>query len=375
MLALSDAEVEEAQYAPAVQALRAYRGQARDAFDAWRRQGSPVAAGCSWERFALALHLVQSRTIRLAVTGCRVMIPAVDCLNHGGSAGACGTLALGSSSWAVGGERTINFVTTRDVAAGEQVLWTYGDRSSEDFFAYHGFVLPGNPQEEVQLWGSVAELAAWFHKRYSIGTPSALAWSLAKAEAGAQEAAQRAAQLAAIACASPRVPGTCSCLVAPLWLPGAPERGDFRDTRGGAQLEGWLAALKRAGPLVERRLAALRLHLPEWGTADCAASPPELVACADGRCDVRIGAALVYLYVTSQSRVDYAAKLVSLRARQLLAGFPTTADEDEDALGAGRVAGALREVVAFRLAKKRALEQLAILGGEDSDDELPDEYD
>jgi hypothetical protein len=37
--------------------------------------GSAAAASCSWERFALALHLVQSRTIRLAIMGCRVMIP------------------------------------------------------------------------------------------------------------------------------------------------------------------------------------------------------------------------------------------------------------------------------------------------------------
>lgn len=47
-------------------------------------------------------------------------------------------------------------------SASPQVLWTYGDRSSEDFFCYHGFVLPNNAQEEVQLWGSAAELAAWF---------------------------------------------------------------------------------------------------------------------------------------------------------------------------------------------------------------------
>lgn len=47
--------------------------------------------------------------------------PGIDCLNHGGSAGACGTLALGASSWDLEGERSVNFVTTRDVAAGEQV--------------------------------------------------------------------------------------------------------------------------------------------------------------------------------------------------------------------------------------------------------------
>jgi hypothetical protein len=53
------------------------------------------------------------------------------------------------------------------IASVLQVLWTYGDRSSEDFFAYHGFVLPDNPQEEAQLWGGVGELVAWFCRERS----------------------------------------------------------------------------------------------------------------------------------------------------------------------------------------------------------------
>jgi hypothetical protein len=39
MLSLSDVEVEEVQYAPAVAALRAYRGQGRRAYDDWRPAG------------------------------------------------------------------------------------------------------------------------------------------------------------------------------------------------------------------------------------------------------------------------------------------------------------------------------------------------
>jgi len=73
---LSEAQVGAVQYAPAVAALRAFQQQSKAAYDSWRSStSSATAATCPWERFALALHLVQSRSIRLAITGCRVMIP------------------------------------------------------------------------------------------------------------------------------------------------------------------------------------------------------------------------------------------------------------------------------------------------------------
>jgi hypothetical protein len=59
---------------------------ARDAYRLYCRHGQSSRGGggsgaahggssCSWEDWARALHLVQSRSIRLAITGCRVMIP------------------------------------------------------------------------------------------------------------------------------------------------------------------------------------------------------------------------------------------------------------------------------------------------------------
>jgi hypothetical protein len=42
-----------------------------------------------------------------------------------------------------------------------QVLWSYGRRSNDDFFAYHGFVLQDNPDEDVVLFDGAAALAAW----------------------------------------------------------------------------------------------------------------------------------------------------------------------------------------------------------------------
>lgn len=46
--------------------------------------------------------------------------PGIDLLNHGGSA-ANGQLVLGKASWQVEGEPAVCFVTTQDIAAGQQV--------------------------------------------------------------------------------------------------------------------------------------------------------------------------------------------------------------------------------------------------------------
>jgi hypothetical protein len=42
-----------------------------------------------------------------------------------------------------------------------QVLWSYGSRSNDDFFAYHGFALPDNPDEDVVLFDDVQQLVGW----------------------------------------------------------------------------------------------------------------------------------------------------------------------------------------------------------------------
>ena len=57
-----------------------------------------------------------------------------------------------------------------DLEPGEQVLWSYGERGNDDYFAYHGFVLPNNALDDVLLFqggdgggseGGVEEAARW----------------------------------------------------------------------------------------------------------------------------------------------------------------------------------------------------------------------
>lgn len=42
-----------------------------------------------------------------------------------------------------------------------QILWSYGRRGNDDFFAYHGFVLGDNPDEDVVLFDDVEQLLYW----------------------------------------------------------------------------------------------------------------------------------------------------------------------------------------------------------------------
>lgn len=84
----------------------------------------------------------------------------MDLLNHGGEA-ANGQLLL-SSAASDGSDRAICFQAARDIAPGEQVLWSYGDRSNDDFFVYHGFCLPGNAADGVVLFEDLQQLVDWY---------------------------------------------------------------------------------------------------------------------------------------------------------------------------------------------------------------------
>jgi hypothetical protein len=91
--------IQEVQYPPAIAALHAFQDFARDSYEKWQQQQQQQQH--SWTDWCWALHMVQSRSIRLAITGCKVMIPgkarsnmqlllaAIDC-----------TTALGPLHWA-----------------------------------------------------------------------------------------------------------------------------------------------------------------------------------------------------------------------------------------------------------------------------------
>ena len=96
-LLFSEPQLAEVQHGPAIEAITLYQAFARQAYDEWTRfkshegakdkalsqeslSDSAAAAASqsshsSWLEFCWALHMVQSRSIRLAIKGCKVLIP------------------------------------------------------------------------------------------------------------------------------------------------------------------------------------------------------------------------------------------------------------------------------------------------------------
>lgn len=71
-LLLPQHQLSEVQYEPAVAAIAAFQAAAREAYAKLQQQQQQQ---WTWEEWAWALHMVQSRSIRLAQMGCKVMIP------------------------------------------------------------------------------------------------------------------------------------------------------------------------------------------------------------------------------------------------------------------------------------------------------------
>lgn len=54
----------------------------------------------------------------------------------------------------------------RPVREGAPLALSYGERSNDDFFTHYGFVPPGNPHDEVQLFEDLEEALEWHHGLY-----------------------------------------------------------------------------------------------------------------------------------------------------------------------------------------------------------------
>mmetsp|Transcript_22399 Transcript_22399/g.76072 ORF Transcript_22399/g.76072 Transcript_22399/m.76072 type:complete len:474 (+) Transcript_22399:35-1456(+) len=309
-LPLASAEA-ELQYAPALAALRELHALVDLA--------SENAAGDGGrDEWRWAVAAVLSRTLRMR--GQRMMLPAVDMLNHGGEQKNI-TVGVARGVWDTGpGAGTVLVLATREVAPGEQVLFTYGnDRSNDDFFLYYGFVLAGNPNDTFVLFSSVREAVEWHGGG---GGGAAAAAERATAEALGQASAGELGE------AFPR---------APLRTMGA--SGD------------------EASEFVR---APFRLHLDAIGGAEDVVQPaPEMILRADGKVDARLLAAFAALAPEGEDPGRHAASRVRDAASEALGQFPTTEAQDTELLEAGGFATWPDELlVAYRREKKRVLAQV-----------------
>jgi len=204
---LRDARAEGALHAAAWLADDAFERLLPHAADAWGPELAARAAGDDdptaflRERWGWALACVHSRTFLVGTrdgAGARAMLPLLDLCNHagdearplGGNAGGDGRrcqLSFGRAAvmaeaagggrardnvrWDAerrarpggggGGEEWVLALTAlRPLAAGEELLLSYGERPNDDFLCHYGFVPPLNPHDDVALFSAPTASAA-----------------------------------------------------------------------------------------------------------------------------------------------------------------------------------------------------------------------
>lgn len=239
-------------YAPAAGALEEVRAMAAEAAAA--SQTHPDREDWAW-----ALGMVLSRALRMK--GKRMMIPAVDLLNHGGTQRNI-QVGLAVPQWgaAADGAGDIVVVAGRDLTAGEQVLFSYGDtRSNDFFFRYFGFCIGGHQYETFRLFADIGEALEWHTSTFRVDGESA-AGTDGRRRAAAAAAASSVGQF------------------------GSGELGQPHPRMPMATIDG-SGELEMVG-------GSYRLHKDTLGSdTDVTPLAPELCVRADGRADARLLAA------------------------------------------------------------------------------------
>ena len=137
------------------------------------------------EEWRWAMSQVHSRTFRVEEPSTasgqtrRLMVPFIDLLNHDSREGVwqCDW----DCEWELGGGGG-DFVVRakRDVAEGEEVLVSYGERCDRHFCVFFGFLPEPNPHNGVALFRNLEEAAEFYEKLCDDGENAAEAWSRAR---------------------------------------------------------------------------------------------------------------------------------------------------------------------------------------------------
>ncbi|GLC67730.1 hypothetical protein PLESTF_000599500 [Pleodorina starrii] len=173
------------RYPAAQEALHSAGWLAADSFAAASEEarGGPQVGE---EEFRWALSVAHSRTFANAApgggVGVRMLVPLVDMLNHGGDEAAEGGVGLGLGSgrpvatdcvrWDLlsparsrTGGWSMAVSATRDIAPGQELLMSYGERPNDDFFLHYGFVPRANPHDDAVLWPDLESALEWHYER------------------------------------------------------------------------------------------------------------------------------------------------------------------------------------------------------------------
>lgn len=115
------------------------------------------SGGISKEEFVWCKATVLSRQVELELDGClavesaKYVIPVFDLLNHDAAGKPSCEFAVEAHSASSVEDMSLVVRTTRSVCAGEDLSNWYGPLPNSSLLITHGFVVPGNPYDCVEL--------------------------------------------------------------------------------------------------------------------------------------------------------------------------------------------------------------------------------
>ena len=160
-------------------------------------ESEALLSKASYEEFLHAVAVVHSRcyghfdeTTRRWV---RVMVPLCDMANHGGDrvlppregGPMMEVVDDGNLRWDIHGGCLL-MSAIRDVAPGEEALFSYREQSNDHFLLFYGFVPPSNPHDDLTLFDDVDHLLSWWTQTYGPGTGDDLVSSVRQAVAAVE---------------------------------------------------------------------------------------------------------------------------------------------------------------------------------------------
>lgn len=164
----TEEDAHHVQYEPCLKQLRMYRDRLASSQE--RRYGTGAHPDDE-RRFAWAMAAVHSRSF--ACGPARLLVPYVDFCNHAGDSTPwhlrdTRVAHLGNLQWRVAGPdedhanvELLSLVTGQP----EEALLSYGERSSDHFYAFYGFVPKANPHEDVILFEGLHDCVDWMRTR------------------------------------------------------------------------------------------------------------------------------------------------------------------------------------------------------------------
>lgn len=148
--------LQQIQYLPGYDQISTYQ----HLVSSWYKKLQDVLpAETSMGQWRWANAVCHSRTFKLGQE--RTMIPLVDLINH--------SFLLQNVDWRQGSNGQIEIIALHEIEEHQQLYLSYGEKGSDHYFVFYGFVPDRNSFEDVVLFECVEDAVAWYMENFACG--------------------------------------------------------------------------------------------------------------------------------------------------------------------------------------------------------------